>query len=67
MQGKLPFAAVLFSTAGDAALGFEPGENFTIGLEFSLVAHVLYIVTFSRDIKRKNPGSPSLSFLLPAQ
>jgi uncharacterized membrane protein YhhN len=34
LRGKLLSAALLFCAAGDAALGFEKGENLTIGLGF---------------------------------
>jgi uncharacterized membrane protein YhhN len=52
------------SAAGDAALGFEKGENLTIGLGFFLVAQVLLVVTFTRDFKIQKPRIPGAVFLV---
>lgn len=40
------------------------GKNITIGLGFSLVAHVLYIVTSSMDIKRQKSRIPITILLI---
>ena len=58
LRGKLLSAALLFCAAGDAALGFEKGENLTVGLGFFLVAQVLFVVTFTRDFKIQKPRIP---------
>ena len=51
LKGKLLFAALLLSAGGDIALALDEGQYFTIGLGFFLVAHIVYIVAFSRDFK----------------
>ena len=64
LRSKLLSAALLFCAAGDAALGFEKGENLTIGLGFFLVAQVLFVVTFTRDFKIQKPRIPGAVFLV---
>jgi len=64
LRGKLLSAALLFCAAGDAALGFEKGENLTIGLGLFLVAQVLFVVTFTRDFKIQKPRIPGAVFLI---
>jgi uncharacterized membrane protein YhhN len=64
LRGKLLSAALLFCAAGDAALGYEDGENLTIGLGLFLVAQVLFVVTFTRDFKVQNPRIPGALFLV---
>jgi uncharacterized membrane protein YhhN len=64
LRGRLLSAALLFCAAGDAALGYEDGENLTIGLGLFLVAQVLFVVTFTRDFKVQNPRIPGAVFLI---
>jgi uncharacterized membrane protein YhhN len=64
LRGKLLSAALLFCAAGDAGLGFEKGENLTIGLGFFLVAQILFVVTFTRDFKIQKPRIPGAVFLV---
>ena len=64
LRGTLLSAALLFCAAGDAALGFEKGENLTIGLGFFLVAQVLFVVTFTRDFKLQRSRLPIAVLLL---
>jgi uncharacterized membrane protein YhhN len=64
LRGKLLSAALLFCAAGDAALGFDKGENLTVGLGFFLVAQVLLVVTFTRDFKIQKPRIPGAVFLV---
>jgi uncharacterized membrane protein YhhN len=64
LRGKLLSAALLFCAAGDAALGFEKGENLTVGLGLFLVAQVLLVVTFTRDFKIQKPRIPGAAFLV---
>ncbi len=51
LKGKLLFAALLLSAGGDIALALGEGQYFIIGLGLFLVAHIVYIVAFSRDFK----------------
>jgi uncharacterized membrane protein YhhN len=64
LRGKLLSAALLFCAAGDAALGFEKGENLTVGLGFFLVAQILFVVTFTRDFKIQKPRIPGAVLLV---
>jgi uncharacterized membrane protein YhhN len=64
LRGKLLSAALLFCAAGDAALGYENGENLTIGLGLFLVAQVLFVVTFTRDFRFQKPRIPGAIFLI---
>ena len=64
LRGRLLSAGLLFCAAGDAALGFENGENLTIGLGLFLVAQVLFVVTFTRDFKIQKPRIPGAVFLV---
>jgi len=64
LRGRLLSAALLFCAAGDAALGYEDGENLTIGLGLFLVAQVLFVMTFTRDFKVQNPRIPGALFLV---
>jgi alkenylglycerophosphocholine/alkenylglycerophosphoethanolamine hydrolase len=64
LRGKLLSAGLLFCAAGDAALGYEDGENLTIGLGLFLVAQVLFVVTFTRDFKLQKPRIPGAVFLV---
>jgi uncharacterized membrane protein YhhN len=64
LRGKLLSAALLFCAAGDAALGFEKGENLTIGLGLFLVAQVLFVVTFTRNFKIQKSRIPGAVFLV---
>ena len=64
LRGRLLSAALLFCAAGDAALGYEDGENLTIGLGMFLVAQVLFVVTFTRDFKFQKPRIPGAIFLI---
>lgn len=58
LKGKLLFAALLLSAGGDIALALDEGQYFTIGLGFFLVAHIVYIVAFSRDFKAQKSRIP---------
>lgn len=62
--GRLLSAALLFCAVGDAALGYEDGENLTIGLGFFLVAQILFVVTFTRDFKLQKSRVPGVIFLI---
>lgn len=58
LKGKLLFAALIFSAGGDIALALGEGQYFIIGLGLFLVAHIVYIVTFSRDFKAQKSRIP---------
>lgn len=64
LRGRLLSAALLFCAAGDAALGYEDGENLTIGLGLFLVAQILFVVTFTRDFKSQNSRISGAVFLI---
>jgi uncharacterized membrane protein YhhN len=50
-RGKLLFTALLFCAAADIALEVAAGQYFVIGLGLFLVAHIFFIITFTRDFK----------------
>src|SRR4030065_2746511 len=50
-RGKLLFASLLFCAAADIALEIAAGKYFIIGLGVFLIAHIMFIGTFSRDFK----------------
>ncbi len=55
-QGKLLFAGLLFSAAGDITLDLDRVKYFIPGLAFFLMAHIFYIMTMVKDysfIKKK--------------
>ncbi len=58
LKGKLLFAALIFSAGGDIALALGEGQYFIIGLGLFLVAHIVYIVAFSRDFKAQKSRIP---------
>lgn len=64
LKGKLLFAALLLSAGGDIALALDEGQYFTIGLGFFLVAHIVYIVAFSRDFKAQKSRIPIAAILV---
>ena len=52
LPGKLIIAGLIFSAGGDIALALYKDniqQYFIVGLALFLVAHILYIVAFSRD------------------
>jgi len=64
LRGKLLFAALLLSAAGDVTLSLESGKYFVIGLAFFLIAHIVYLVTFSRDFHMQNSRIPIAATLV---
>ena len=66
LKGKLLFTALVLSAGGDIALalGGEQEMIFTIGLGLFLVAHVVYIVAFSRDFKVQRSRIPIVIVLI---
>lgn len=49
IQGKLLVAGFLLSACGDISLAFKGEKFFLSGLVFFLLAHIVYVVTFSLD------------------
>lgn len=49
--GKILAAGFMLSSGGDISLSFEGENMFIMGLGFFLVAHITYIIAFSRKIK----------------
>jgi uncharacterized membrane protein YhhN len=50
-RGKLLFTALLFCAAADIALELAAGKYFVAGLGLFLIAHIFFIITFSRDFR----------------
>jgi uncharacterized membrane protein YhhN len=63
-RGKLLFASLLFCAAADIALELAAGRYFVIGLGLFLIAHILFIVTFSRDFKAQKSQIPVILLLI---
>jgi len=57
-RGKLLFVALLFSAAADIALELAEGKYFVAGLGLFLVAHIFFIITFSRDFRFQTAKMP---------
>lgn len=64
LTGKLLFVALLFCAAGDVALALEGEQFFFIGLVFFLIAQILFIVTFCRDLKKRKSRLPIIAVLI---
>jgi uncharacterized membrane protein YhhN len=64
--GKLLTLGFLLSSVGDIALTFNAELAFMIGLGFFLLAHVTYIVAFSRKIKWEVRRIPFFLFAIGA-
>jgi uncharacterized membrane protein YhhN len=63
-RGKLLFASLLFCAAADIALELAAGKYFVAGLGLFLIAHILFIVTFSRDFKFQKSKIPIIILLV---
>lgn len=48
-EGKLLAVGFLLSAGGDISLSFQGDKFFILGLGFFLVAHIIYMVTFSQN------------------
>lgn len=64
LRGKLLFASLLFCAAADIALQLPIEMSFIIGLGLFLIAHILFIVTFSRDFKVQKSKIPVILLLI---
>ena len=63
-RGKLLFVALLFCAAADIALELAGGQYFVAGLGLFLVAHIFFIITFSRDFKFQTSKIPVIVLLV---
>ena len=63
-RGKLLFTALLFCAAADIALELAGGKYFVAGLGLFLVAHIFFIITFSRDFKFQKAKIPVIILLI---
>jgi uncharacterized membrane protein YhhN len=63
-RGKLLFTSLLFCSAADIALELAAGKYFVIGLGLFLIAHILLIITFSRDFKFQISKIPVIVLLI---
>jgi uncharacterized membrane protein YhhN len=63
-RGKLLFTSLLFCAAADIALELAGGKYFVAGLGLFLSAHILFIVTFSRDFKFQKSKVPVIILLI---
>jgi uncharacterized membrane protein YhhN len=62
-RGKLLFSALLFCAAADIALELAGGKYFVVGLGLFLIAHIFFIITFSRDFKFQKSRVPVIVLL----
>ena len=63
-RGKLLFIALLFCAGADIALELASGAYFVAGLGLFLVAHIFFIITFSRDFKFQKSKVPVIVLLV---
>ena len=63
-RGKLLFTSLLFCAAADIALELAAGKYFVAGLGLFLVAHILFIITFSRDFTFQKSKIPVIVLLI---
>jgi len=67
LTGKLLSVALLFSAAGDAALGLNDlygGDYFVLGLGLFLVAQLVYVITFARGFQAQRSRLPLAGLLI---
>jgi uncharacterized membrane protein YhhN len=67
LTGKLLSVALLFSAAGDAALGLNDlhgGGYFVLGLGLFLVAQLVYVITFARGFQAQRSRVPLAVLLI---
>jgi uncharacterized membrane protein YhhN len=63
-RGKLLFTALLFCAAADIALELAAGKYFVAGLGLFLIAHIFFIITFSRDFRFQDSRIPIIVLLV---
>ena len=64
LRGKLLFAALMFSSAGDFTIELNQQGTFIAGLGFFLFAHIFYIILFSIDFRPRKSKIPIVIFLV---
>jgi len=64
IRGKLLFTSLLFCAAADIALELAAGKYFVAGLGLFLVAHIFFIITFSRDFRFQTSKIPVIVLLV---
>ena len=64
IRGKLLFTSLLFCAAADIALELAAGKYFVAGLGLFLVAHIFFIITFSRDFRFQKSKVPVIILLI---
>jgi alkenylglycerophosphocholine hydrolase len=62
-RGKLLFTSLVFCAAADIALELDGGKYFVVGLGLFLIAHIFFIITFSRDFKFQKSRVPVIVLL----
>jgi len=62
-RGKLLFTSLMFCAAADIALELAGGKYFVAGLGLFLVAHIFFIITFSRNFKFQKSRVPVIVLL----
>lgn len=63
-RGKLLFTSLLFCAAADVAMEIAEGTYFVIGLGLFLIAQIMFIITFSRDLKAQKVRAPVIAMLI---
>lgn len=63
-RGKLLFISLVFCAAADIALELADGKYFVAGLGLFLIAHIFFIITFSRDFKFQKAKIPVIILLV---
>jgi uncharacterized membrane protein YhhN len=63
LRGKLLFVSLLFCAAADIALDLPIEMSFMLGLGLFLIAHIMFIITFSRDLKAQKSRIPIVTIL----
>lgn len=63
-RGKLLFTALLFCAAADIALELASGKYFVAGLGLFLIAHIFFIITFSREFRFQIAKIPVIVLLV---
>jgi uncharacterized membrane protein YhhN len=64
LKGKLLSMSLLFCAAADMVLLLAGGKYFIIGLGLFLIAHLLFLITFSRDIRARKSQIPIILMVI---
>ncbi len=63
-RGKLLFVSLLLCAAADIALELAGGKYFVAGLGLFLIAHIFFIITFTRDFKIQESRIPVIVLIV---